>query len=123
MPRVCAKCGHIDENDPFAPSLMLLDMGSETASSSPPHLRTQLEVIRLVILRHKTFLEALEEKQSDVELELSRIVYPVVDLPPELISQAFVACLPDPGRSREIALSLPELWASVDLRLTPGTYG
>ncbi|KAJ6457026.1 hypothetical protein C8R47DRAFT_915790, partial [Mycena vitilis] len=94
-----------------------------------------MEEIRSAILRHKSFLEALEQKQIEVEIELSGAVYPILTIAPEIISRIFLACLPDHGRVRpsvnkpplvlaqicrqwrEIALSLPELWASVDLRL------
>ncbi|KAJ7237652.1 hypothetical protein C8J57DRAFT_1568082 [Mycena rebaudengoi] len=73
----------------------------------------------------------LEEKQREWEAALDRVVFPVLTIPPEIVSLIFIASLPttlhpEPSpntapllvaqicrRWREIALETSELWASV----------
>ncbi|KAJ7039809.1 hypothetical protein C8F04DRAFT_279802 [Mycena alexandri] len=84
-------------------------------------------------------LEEVESGRRELQTELGNIVYPVLTLPPELVSQIFVHCLPSHGRVRpkvdtpplslsqicrdwrEIALSSCELWSSLDLLFTAGS--
>ncbi|KAF8145981.1 hypothetical protein K438DRAFT_1448547, partial [Mycena galopus ATCC 62051] len=91
-------------------------------------LRADLDQVRMTITRQKAYLDELEETRRRLESELAQIVYPVLSLPPEIVSRIFVECLPGHGRVRpspdapplslaqicrhwrEIALSSCELW-------------
>ncbi|KAJ7039806.1 hypothetical protein C8F04DRAFT_279755 [Mycena alexandri] len=102
-------------------------------------LRQHLEEVESEILRHQMHLDALENRRRELRAELGNIVYPVLTLPSELVSQIFVDCLPSHGRVRpkvdtlplslsqicrdwrEIALSSCELWSSLDLLFTAGS--
>ncbi|KAJ7610559.1 hypothetical protein DFH06DRAFT_1308684 [Mycena polygramma] len=81
-------------------------------SFSPPRLRAQLEYITSAIvqqkLEHKKRIDALEKKQHELEMELARIVYPVLTLPPEIVCRQW----------REIAISSSELWTCVRLGIS-----
>ncbi|KAJ6527670.1 hypothetical protein B0H19DRAFT_887753, partial [Mycena capillaripes] len=97
-------------------------------SSSPEQLRANLDQVRTTIIRQKSYLDELEETQRRLKSELAEIGYPVLTLPPEIVSRIFVECLPGHGRVRpspdapplslaqicrhwrEIALSSSELW-------------
>ncbi|KAJ6476461.1 hypothetical protein C8R47DRAFT_1290277 [Mycena vitilis] len=97
--------------------------------------RPELGDVELAILHHKEVLDTLEQKRRELQIKLAEIVYPVLNLPTELILCIFVACLPDHGRVRpsagaaplllaqicrqwrEIALASCELWSSVDLAI------
>ncbi|KAJ7681073.1 hypothetical protein DFH06DRAFT_1315804 [Mycena polygramma] len=75
---------------------------------SPSLLRSQLEEVKLAIVQ-------LEKKERILETQLSLVVYPVLTLPPEIVSRIFVACLPDRGPVTDIstsdgALLLLEQW-------------
>ncbi|KAJ6452723.1 hypothetical protein C8R47DRAFT_1229298 [Mycena vitilis] len=50
-------------------------------------------------------MDALQKKQHDLETELERVVYPILTLPPEIVSRFFVA----------------ELWNCVRLGIYPGS--
>ncbi|KAJ7649376.1 hypothetical protein DFH06DRAFT_901717, partial [Mycena polygramma] len=83
---------------------------------------------KLAILREN------EKRKCDLEVGLSQVVYPVLTLPPEILSGIFVECLPThehrarpfpvtPPLSlaqvcrhwRSIALLTSELWSYLDL--------
>ncbi|KAJ7142882.1 hypothetical protein C8R44DRAFT_761344 [Mycena epipterygia] len=103
---------------------------------STSELRVNLDEIKLAILRQKSSLAVLETQQRELEMKLSLVVYPVLTLPPEIISRVFVETLPSHGRVRpsahtppltlaqlcsqwrDIALSTPELWSAIDLDFT-----
>ncbi|KAJ7770510.1 hypothetical protein B0H16DRAFT_1515718 [Mycena metata] len=105
----------------------------ESSRMDSSQLRQCLEEVQAEILQHQMHLDALEKRRRELETELGNIVYPVLTLPPELVSQIFVQCLPNHGRVRprahapphslsqvchlwrEIALSSWDLWSSVDL--------
>ncbi|KAJ7620740.1 hypothetical protein DFH06DRAFT_1305973 [Mycena polygramma] len=145
---ICSNCGHNDmESLSFLPPDTPVDSHA-ISSSAPPQLRAQLDKLNSTILRHKkrlaqlrfavlqqhAYLEALETQQRELRMALAHIVYPVLTLPPEIISRIFAACLPDHGRVRptpsapplllaqicrqwrHISISLSELWSSADLR-------
>ncbi|KAJ7673128.1 hypothetical protein DFH06DRAFT_1319331 [Mycena polygramma] len=116
-------------------ALMALSLALRVSSSSPPHwLRAELESVNLEILRHQTYISELKAKQGTLELKLSRILYPVLSLPTNIIAHIFVECLPVHGRVRpsatapplllaqicrdwrEIALHTCQLWRSVDVQ-------
>ncbi|KAJ6566428.1 hypothetical protein B0H19DRAFT_1374005, partial [Mycena capillaripes] len=131
MITICENCGHCNSRYSSAADDRISD--NNASSSSSDRLRSQLAVTRAAILRQKASFDALEKKRQALEVELGRIVYPVMNLPPENFSKIFVDCLPSHGRVRpspataplslaqicqhwrEIALSSCKLWSSLDL--------
>ncbi|KAJ7663134.1 hypothetical protein DFH06DRAFT_344885 [Mycena polygramma] len=130
----CERCGH--RNLSSSP-LLSMPVIESISNCSPARMRADLDEVASEIARHRAYLKALEGKQRELETELAQIVYPVLTLPPEIVTQIFVACLPSHGRVRpsphtppltlaqicrhwrEIALSSSELWSSVDILLSP----
>ncbi|KAJ7270901.1 hypothetical protein C8J57DRAFT_1319979 [Mycena rebaudengoi] len=109
------------------------------ATSKSDNLRARLADLDRDIQCPPSRLDDLETERSAIQNELASIVYPVLDLPPEVVSVIFIACLPvysatpHPLRAplllcaicsawRKIALSTPQLWTtfifSVDLGRT-----
>ncbi|KAJ7209838.1 hypothetical protein C8J57DRAFT_1087325, partial [Mycena rebaudengoi] len=94
---------------------------STTLSLSPAEQRARLERLKDEISRRRSDIELLEAA-------LDCIKYPVLTLPPEILSRIFVFCLPTDlyprpspktapllvaqicGHWREIALETSELW-------------
>ncbi|KAJ7465182.1 hypothetical protein FB451DRAFT_431674 [Mycena latifolia] len=75
-------------------------------------------------------LQRLELRRRDILVDLNAVSSPILNLPPELVCEIFLHCLPPPGTPpsprdaplllaqvcgqwRGIALSLPTLWTSV----------
>ncbi|KAJ6457115.1 hypothetical protein C8R47DRAFT_995901, partial [Mycena vitilis] len=136
----CQKCGHraVDASSPST-----THSGSPQLSSQlhPAQLRADLEAVNVEILRHQTILSELDARRQTLKRDLDQIIYPVLALPPEIISRIFVLCLPIHGRVRpsprsppllltqvcrdwrEIALATCELWCSVDVASTKVGYG
>ncbi|KAJ7663151.1 hypothetical protein DFH06DRAFT_1471177 [Mycena polygramma] len=130
MAAVCDSCGQC--NTWTLSSASPVESPSEY---SPVQLRSNLDEVTAEIVRHKAYMNALQDKRRELEMQLARIVYPVLSIPPEIVSKFFVACLPSHGRVRpspltppltlaqvcsywrEIALSSCELWSSLDLLL------
>jgi hypothetical protein len=131
MTSICERCSHRDYRSSFSFSQQGVSGGSD--SSSPEQLRANLDQVRTTIIRQKAYLDELEETRRRLESELAQIVYPVLTIPPEIVSRIFVECLPGHGRVRpspdapplslaqicchwrEISLSSCGLWASVDM--------
>ncbi|KAJ7619842.1 hypothetical protein DFH06DRAFT_1341925 [Mycena polygramma] len=133
MSTLCENCGQHD---------MQVSSPKAVADDSSPRnlLRAGLEDVEQAILRHQqghqAVLDTLKQKRRELQTKLGEIRYPVLTLPPEIVSRIFVACLPDHGRVRpfprsaplllaqichlwrEIALSSCELWCSVDLAIS-----
>ncbi|KAJ6447392.1 hypothetical protein C8R45DRAFT_117879 [Mycena sanguinolenta] len=131
MPLVCHKCGNSswDTVPPQSSVVPALDI--------PGH-RAALVEIQAKIARFKTFstcyISVLQKQQHELEAELGAVVYPVLSLPPEIISRIFVQCLPDDGVSpwdgdaaplvlvrvcrqwKDIALSTCQLWSSLRIQ-------
>ncbi|KAJ7508749.1 hypothetical protein B0H11DRAFT_1962450 [Mycena galericulata] len=93
-------------------------------------LRDRLAEVEASIARDGLVPKHLKGEQKTIQLQLDRIIYPILTLPPEITSDIFVQCLPGhwetknphPDRVpllllricadwRAIALSTPELWA------------
>ncbi|KAJ7720020.1 hypothetical protein B0H16DRAFT_1896953 [Mycena metata] len=126
----CANCGF---NDP-------------PPATHPPHgslkwrdfTRARLASTRQQISALQARLEILDEERQELERKLETFTYPVSSTPVELVTEIFLACLPANGRVqpssraaplslaqicrhwREIALSTPRLWSSVDLTFQRG---
>ncbi|KAJ7663130.1 hypothetical protein DFH06DRAFT_1087941, partial [Mycena polygramma] len=134
MAAVCDSCGQcnmwtLSSESPVEPP----------SEYSPVQLRSKLDEVTAEIVRHRAYMNVLEDKRRELEMQLARIVYPVLSIPPEILSQIFLACLPSHGRVRpspltppltlaqvcsywrEIALSSCQLWSSLDL-LIPYNY-
>ncbi|KAJ7164785.1 hypothetical protein C8R43DRAFT_1232897 [Mycena crocata] len=79
-------------------------------------------------------LERLRGRKRDILVELNALVSPILELPPELVCEIFLRCLPPPhagvlpssltaplllthvcSQWRVIALSLPQLWTSLSV--------
>ncbi|KAJ6587792.1 hypothetical protein B0H10DRAFT_2093411 [Mycena sp. CBHHK59/15] len=85
------------------------------------------------IAEKRALVEELEEIRATIQHQLDRVVYPVLNLPLEIISEIFLHCLPTPEKItpdplhvpvlllhvcrtwRSIALSIPGLWAALHL--------
>ncbi|KAJ7804753.1 hypothetical protein B0H14DRAFT_3773574 [Mycena olivaceomarginata] len=106
-------------------------------TSSPSVQRARLAEIQSEIQRHKLCIEALELEERELDSNLKLIIYPVLTLPSEIVSQIFLQCLPAHNRIRpsprkaplvlaqicrywrQIALSTGRLWRSIDLVFKP----
>ncbi|KAJ7025943.1 hypothetical protein C8F04DRAFT_1009438 [Mycena alexandri] len=100
--------------------------------------RARLASTRQQIWTLEARLEILDAERQELEKNLETFTYPVISTPAELVSEIFLACLPDNGRVqpsrhaaplslsqicrhwREIALSTPQLWSSVDFTFQRG---
>ncbi|KAJ7070039.1 hypothetical protein C8F01DRAFT_541721 [Mycena amicta] len=97
-------------------------------------LRAKIEEVTLQIALQKRFLDELEAARISLLSELTRVaVYPILTLPPELMSEIFVHCLPEDAwvdlhdapllltrvckRWAHIAAATPALWKSFRLSL------
>ncbi|KAJ7693817.1 hypothetical protein B0H17DRAFT_479932 [Mycena rosella] len=95
-------------------------------------LRARLADIDGEITQQKRVLHDLKETRASVQSQLDRDVYPVLTLPPEITSEIFIQCLPTGNAKvllsqapflllricrqwREIALSTPGLWTTLNL--------
>ncbi|KAJ6542936.1 hypothetical protein B0H19DRAFT_957879, partial [Mycena capillaripes] len=117
MTPICENCGHHNGQSVASP---LTEYSRSTTPVSPAQQRVHLDGIRLrideirsTILRYETYLQALEEKQRELETALSTIVYPVLTLPPEIVSRIFVECLPSHGRVRPSPRTPPLVLAQI----------
>jgi hypothetical protein len=93
MAFICGSCGHRDYRSSFSFSQqgVFTDSG-RSDSPSPEQLRENLDQVRTTIIRQKAYLDELEETRGRLESELAQIVYPVLSLPPEIVSCIFVEC-------------------------------
>ncbi|KAJ7656792.1 hypothetical protein DFH06DRAFT_1328337 [Mycena polygramma] len=131
----CEQSSHANVDDPSFPPAAFPE-----TKTGPAQLRAAFEAVNREILRQPTHLSELEAQRHILELKLGQIVYPVLSLPPEIITQIFIECLPPHGRVRpspiapplslaqtcgvwrEIALDTRELWRSVDVAFTKDFY-
>ncbi|KAJ7757562.1 hypothetical protein B0H16DRAFT_1537075 [Mycena metata] len=99
-------------------------------------LRAQLAAVDAAIAELRSRLKALEDVRGPIQRQLNRIVYPVLTLPPEIVTSIFLQYLSPPAVFtprkktgskptlpvpllllqicrvwREIALSAPDLWS------------
>ncbi|KAJ7462165.1 hypothetical protein FB451DRAFT_480103 [Mycena latifolia] len=99
---------------------------------SARELRVRLAAIEGKALQHFRRINELRKNHASVKAQLDVFVYPVRTLPVEIISEIFTHCLPAGNakvslsqapflllwicrRWREIALSTPRLWSSLDI--------
>ncbi|KAJ6457146.1 hypothetical protein C8R47DRAFT_919272, partial [Mycena vitilis] len=76
-------------------------------------LRADLETVNVEILRQQAILSELDARRQSLERDLAQIIYPVFELPPEIISRIFVQCLPTHGRIRPSPRTPPLLFTQV----------
>ncbi|KAJ7151860.1 hypothetical protein C8R43DRAFT_1190435 [Mycena crocata] len=93
--------------------------------------RARLTETRRKIIAFQDELERLEKERQELENLLETFGYPVLTVPPELVSKIFLECLDPPGWAskrhaplllaqicrqwRDILLSTPGLWNSISL--------
>ncbi|KAJ7068840.1 hypothetical protein C8F01DRAFT_1119483 [Mycena amicta] len=97
-------------------------------------LRTQIEHLTLAIAEHKRVLDEMQTNLDSLQKQLHAIPYPILTLPPEIVSQIFIHSIPRAGSSpgrlhaptlptqvcrvwRAIAISTPALWTSFNIYL------
>ncbi|KAJ6610434.1 hypothetical protein B0H10DRAFT_417444 [Mycena sp. CBHHK59/15] len=96
-------------------------------------LRTRLDEVCAAIAHQKLILEELEANRKNIQRQLdSLVVYPILTLPVEITSQIFIHSLPAEDAQpstcnaplllleicrawRQIAISTPSLWATLNL--------
>ncbi|KAJ7639345.1 hypothetical protein FB45DRAFT_425065 [Roridomyces roridus] len=107
----------------------------------PPNaaLRTQVAQVLVDISNLETRLKEKHAELGRLQHQLDAVIYPVLSLPPEIVSEIFVLCLPTErmsmdmdalnwneaplllshicGQWRHIALAMPALWRELDIEL------
>ncbi|KAJ6515330.1 hypothetical protein C8R45DRAFT_956126 [Mycena sanguinolenta] len=104
--------------------------------SMTSHLRRRLAELDAQIAEHRRVLQELEDARTAVERELNATVYPVLSLPPEIMAEIFIHCLPPFVNLgwwyeygivapilftrvchawRDIALATPVLWSTLTI--------
>ncbi|KAJ7368766.1 hypothetical protein DFH08DRAFT_832193 [Mycena albidolilacea] len=97
-------------------------------------LRAQVSDLYSAISRQERILDDMRSRLQDLQSQLESIAYPILTLPPELVSEIFIHCLPaerftdvvNPSEAplllthvcrawRQIAISTPALWATFDI--------
>ncbi|KAF7349646.1 F-box domain-containing protein [Mycena sanguinolenta] len=135
MRLVCQKCGHHNTRDTASvPQDIIRGDGDVTAAA----LRAALANVEAELVRFQTYavdyISALLKAKKDAELQLQKVVYPILSLPTEIIARIFVECLPEKSRRRfsrkhaplllmrvcrrwrDIAVSTSELWNFLRIR-------
>ncbi|KAJ7841811.1 hypothetical protein B0H14DRAFT_2316031, partial [Mycena olivaceomarginata] len=69
--------------------------------------------IQSEIQRHKLCIEALELEERELDSNLKLIIYPVLTLPSEIVSQIFLQCLPAHNRIRPSPRKAPLVLAQI----------
>ncbi|KAF7335363.1 F-box domain-containing protein [Mycena sanguinolenta] len=99
--------------------------------STAAELRNRLAEMNAEIIQQHEILKKLHETRIILQFQLDSLVYPILTLPVEIISEIFIHCLPVGNakvtlahapfvllkicrRWREIALTTPRLWATLD---------
>ncbi|KAJ7230046.1 hypothetical protein GGX14DRAFT_582054 [Mycena pura] len=105
------------------------------------HTKESIRALQAHIDTLQARLDALDSERCQLEETLDSFVYPITSIPVEIASQIFLDCLPANGRVRpsissapvslaqvnhhwrEIAVSIPHLWRSIDLQLGHLIFG
>ncbi|KAJ7108182.1 hypothetical protein C8R44DRAFT_297984 [Mycena epipterygia] len=136
MSTICTKCGFQEDE------LHMAATASYGTSQWRDLQRARLDETKEKILALQAHIDTLQARldtfdaqRCELEKTMESFVYPVATIPVELITQIFILCLPENGRVRpsecaaplslaqvcrhwrDIALSIPQLWRSVDLEL------
>ncbi|KAJ7165745.1 hypothetical protein C8R46DRAFT_996835 [Mycena filopes] len=113
------------------PAIFVISLPPDSTASEQ---RAFLAKIASIVGKYRHCVEELEELQREAEASLAAVTYPVLTLPPEITSGIFSACLPTDSEGflcpaphtaplllaqicrhwREVALSMCELWSSMD---------
>jgi hypothetical protein len=104
------------------------------------NLRNELAELDISIVRQRTRLQEMEQRQAAVRAEIDAFVFPILTLPPEITAEIFLHYAfgvdEDYGRNvirpreiltlltvcrawRKVALSVPALWATLDVGALP----
>ncbi|KAJ7108193.1 hypothetical protein C8R44DRAFT_298004 [Mycena epipterygia] len=136
MSTICTKCGsqedglHMAATAPYGTSQWRDLQRARLDETKEKILALQAHIDTL-----QARLDTFDAERCELEKTVESFVYPVTTIPVELITQIFILCLPANGRVRPsecaaplslaqvcrhwrvIALSIPQLWRSVDLEL------
>ncbi|KAJ7724861.1 hypothetical protein B0H16DRAFT_1698487 [Mycena metata] len=104
-------------------------------------LRAEFHALSLSISRQKLLLNEMQARLKNLQAQLDSVVYPVLTLPPEIISEIFVHCLPDKRKLdvvnpdeaplllmhvcspwRQIAIATPQLWSTFEFTGTKKSF-
>ncbi|KAF7378213.1 F-box domain-containing protein [Mycena sanguinolenta] len=141
---VCEECGHSANWDVDSVPWNSMLFSPTDFSSSATNLRIGYADIESEMERFKAFsalyISALTNQQKDLKARLDAVVYPVLSLPTEITCRIFVECLREDGYVRpsakrapllfmrvcrawrNIAVSTPELWCSLELEYHHGNH-
>ncbi|KAJ6490196.1 hypothetical protein DFH09DRAFT_375397 [Mycena vulgaris] len=117
-------------------------MPPETPPQSPSQLRDRYAQLELEIRQLRAHLDELVAEQDHVQSGLKSIVYPILQIPPEITAEIFLWCLSECGVNslsdnlksvpmqlacvcrdwRNIAFLTPKMWSFLNISLNSRTH-
>ncbi|KAJ7469546.1 hypothetical protein FB451DRAFT_1254964 [Mycena latifolia] len=133
---ICRKCGFLEDELHVAAAVPRgTAQWRDLQRTRLKHTKASIRALQGHIDTLQARLDALDSERCQLEETLDSFVYPIISIPVEIVSQIFLHCLPANGRVRpfifsapvslaqicrhwrEIAVSIPHLWRSIDLEL------